>query len=216
MITLLYKVTKHQSILASNTETDSIINPHSTYLRNNIKEVKSSLKSIANSRCVLKIKQMHINITQYFMICIEPLLADLHSLSGLMAKPKQTEMINKTKPDGRFIVYKLLIFGSGKGQDRIEHHPVANFKLLPNLFAHKTQPSHNAVHFWTSIKSICEGTLVWRSHALFTGSSIITDLEFVSHHYLSSGLFVLIRQDCFLLLISRLTQTNKLSFCFFH
>lgn len=75
------------------------------------------------------------------MIYREPLLADLRSLSGLMAKPKQTEMINKIKPDTRFIVYKLLILGSEKGQERIEEHPMANFKLLPNLFTYKTQPS---------------------------------------------------------------------------
>lgn len=31
---------------------------------------------------------MHIDITQHFMIYGEPLLADLRSLSGLMAKPK--------------------------------------------------------------------------------------------------------------------------------
>lgn len=109
------------------------------HVRNNIKELNSSLKSIVNSQCVLKIKQIHITITQYFMIYREPLLADLRSLSGLMAKPKQTEMINKIKPDARFIVYKLLIFGSEKGQEGIEHHLMANFKLLPNLFAHKTQ-----------------------------------------------------------------------------
>lgn len=82
---------------------------------------------------------MHINVTQYFMSYREPLLADLGSPSGLMAKPKQAEMINKINPDTRFIVYKLLITGSGKGQERIEEHPMANFKLLPNLFAHKTQ-----------------------------------------------------------------------------
>lgn len=110
-------------------------------MRNNIKESNSSLKSIASSLCVLEIKQMHINVSQYFMIYREPLLADLRSLSGLMAKPKQTEMINKIKPDARFIAYKLLIHGSEKGQERIEHHPMANFKLLPNLFAHKTQQS---------------------------------------------------------------------------
>lgn len=39
------------------------------------------------------------------------------------------------------MVCKLLILGSEKGQDQIEEQPMANFKLLPNPFTHKTQQS---------------------------------------------------------------------------
>lgn len=79
------------------------------------------------------------------------------------------------------MVCKLLILGSEKGQDQIEEQLMANFKLLPNPFMHKTQHSQMLYTSEQVLKSLVKK----HSRPLFTGCYTITiDIELISHYTL--------------------------------